>query len=41
VQPGAEGIFDHVYARAPARLDAQRAQAERRAAEKRDAREPR
>ena len=22
VQPGAEGIFDHVYARAPARLDA-------------------
>src|SRR6188472_4202483 len=35
--PGVEGIFDHVYARAPTRLDAQRAAAERRAAAQRDA----
>ena len=29
--PGAEAIFDHVYARAPGRLDAQRAAASREA----------
>ena len=42
--PGAEGIFDHVYARPPGRLDAQRAAAQRRAGAQRDgatAREPR
>ena len=42
--PGAEGIFDHVYARPPGRLAAQRAAAQRRAGAQRDAanaREPR
>jgi TPP-dependent pyruvate/acetoin dehydrogenase alpha subunit len=41
--PGAEAIFDHVYARPPGRLDAQRAAAQRRAGAQRDgatAREP-
>jgi TPP-dependent pyruvate/acetoin dehydrogenase alpha subunit len=37
VQPGAEGIFDHVYARPPGRLDAQRASASQRAAAAGDA----
>jgi len=35
--PGAEGIFDHVYARASGRLEAQRAAAEHRAAAQREA----